>query len=386
MKHIFIIILALCMGLTASAQSPSGISYQVVVRDTGNAVVKNGPVGVSLSILQGSATGQAVYVETHQDSTNINGLVSLVLGRGTVTSGSFESIDWTSGAFYLKTEIDPTGGTSYGSPTVTRFASAPTAYFAETADTALVGRHADTIAVSVSEEGDTLYVGTKGAFVVIPGLSEANPSGSCLFELGDTTVVSTVTSDSTGKVWMDRNMGASQVATASDDELSYGDLYQWGRATEGHQCRESETTPMIATTATVSDTNSWHGKFIAVTVSVSFDWLIPGDDNLWQGVNGTNNPCPAGFRIPTIAEWEAEQNSWDNKNSNGAFASPLKLPDAGYRDLSSGTLVDEGSEGRYWSSSVSGPYVRYLIFNSGVVSVTSSDYRHTGASVRCIKD
>ncbi|MFK5854774.1 MAG: FISUMP domain-containing protein [Bacteroidota bacterium] len=185
----------------------------------------------------------------------------------------------------------------------------------------------------------------------------------------------------TGETWMDRNLGATQVATSSTDAASYGDLYQWGRGTDGHQIRTS------ATTSTLSSTDvPGHGNFI-LAPSFPYDWRSPQNDNLWQGVSGVNNPCPAGYRIPTDAELDAERSSWSSNNAAGAFASPLKLPVAGFRH-SDGTLYDVGSNGFYWSSTLNGSYsyyLEYLYFSSG--SAFMHDYnRARGFSVRCIKD
>ena len=110
----------------------------------------------------------------------------------------------------------------------------------------------------------------------------------------------TITSPVTGRVWMDRNLGASQVATSSTDVASYGDLYQWGRGTDGHQLRTSSTTNIQS-----AMDQPGHGDFILGT-SVPYDWRTPQNSNLWQGIAGVNNPCPVGFRIPTNLEWIAE--------------------------------------------------------------------------------
>ncbi|MDG1516992.1 MAG: hypothetical protein P8Q42_03105, partial [Flavobacteriales bacterium] len=105
-----------------------------------------------------------------------------------------------------------------------------------------------------------------------------------------------VTNPSTGLTWMDRNLGAQRVALSSTDDKAYGDLYQWGRSADGHQCRTSSTTATNASDETPGD-----ALFIYETSS-PYDWLTTQNDNLWQGVDGTNNPCPGGYRLPTETE------------------------------------------------------------------------------------
>ena len=176
---------------------------------------------------------------------------------------------------------------------------------------------------------------------------------------------------------MDRNLGASQVATSSTDAAAYGDLYQWGRAADGHQIRTSGTTSTLSTTDAPG-----HANFILA----SSDWRSPLNTNLWQGENGVNNPCPSGFRIPTEAEFNAEKATWSSQYSAGAYASPLKFTAAGLREGSNGSLDSVGSHGDYWSSSVGGIYSRTLVFSSGWVADINSYNRANGHSVRCIKN
>ncbi|MDX9748839.1 MAG: FISUMP domain-containing protein [Paludibacter sp.] len=195
-----------------------------------------------------------------------------------------------------------------------------------------------------------------------------------------TTTVVEVLNPTTGMTWMDRNLGASRVATSSTDSQAYGDLYQWGRDSDGHEKRTSQTTSSLSS----SDTPG-HGQFITAGSGSNYDWRSPQNNNLWQGENGTNNPCPEGFRIPTAAEWNAELASWSSKNSTGAFASPLKLPVAGFRYNSDGSLYYVGSLGYYWSGTVDGSYAQGLDFDSGF-AVMGSGLRAYGYSVRCLKD
>lgn len=179
-----------------------------------------------------------------------------------------------------------------------------------------------------------------------------------------------------GRCWLDRNLGASQVATSSTDAAAYGDLFQWGRGDDGHQIR---TSPLINTLSNTD--NPGHGSFI----TTNSNWRSPQNNSLWQGVNGINNPCPTGFRVPTYAEISTERASWGgNKNLIGAFNSPLKLPAAGRRILN-GSLSIVGSNGSYWSSSISGGYSYYLDFYNGGAG-SSILKRAFGSCVRCIKD
>lgn len=184
----------------------------------------------------------------------------------------------------------------------------------------------------------------------------------------------------TGRCWLDRNLGASRVAQSSTDSQAYGDLFQWGRGDDGHQRRNSSTTSTLSN----SDQPN-HGNFILAPDS-PYDWRSPQNSNLWQGVNGINNPCPSGYRLPTEAEWETERQSWSSNTPSGAFNSPLRLhPLAGYRNNSSGSLFIFGFIGFYWSGTVDGSLSQSLGFGSGGAGM-SSNLRASGFSVRCLKN
>jgi hypothetical protein len=178
---------------------------------------------------------------------------------------------------------------------------------------------------------------------------------------------------------MDRNLGATRAATSISDAESFGWLYQWGRRNDGHQCRNS---PTLASISSVDQPP--HGNFI-LTIG-NDDWRNPQNNNLWQGVNGINNPCPIGYRIPTEAEWEAERKTWGIfSNTTGAINSPLKLPAGGTRHSNSGSIVDSGGWVGNWASDVDGIAARSTSYYSGGGGLVSH-HRALGRAVRCIKD
>jgi Protein of unknown function (DUF1566)/Collagen triple helix repeat (20 copies) len=129
LKQIYSTIVGLFILSGIFAQAPQKMSYQAVIRNSTNALVRSSPVGMRISILQGSPTGTPVYVETQNKTTNTNGLVSLEIGMGTVISGSFSSINWGTGPYYIKTETDPTGGTTYSVAATNQLMSVPYALY-----------------------------------------------------------------------------------------------------------------------------------------------------------------------------------------------------------------------------------------------------------------
>ncbi|MFN5387102.1 MAG: FISUMP domain-containing protein, partial [Bacteroidota bacterium] len=154
----------LLLTITAIAQAPQKMSYQAVIRNSSNVLVTSAPISMRISILQGTANGTAVYVETQTPTTNDNGLVSIEIGGGTVVSGTFVSTDWANGPYFIKTETDATGGSNYSITGTSQLLSVPYALFS-----------ANGIR-SVSATGDTLFLGN-GIHLIVPGISAANNNG-----------------------------------------------------------------------------------------------------------------------------------------------------------------------------------------------------------------
>ncbi len=406
MKKVFTLLAAVILTTTLWAQSPEKMSYQAVVRDTNENLVTDQSVGMQISILQGSESGTAVYTETQTPQANENGLVTLEIGTGT-TNDDFTAIDWANGPFFIHTEIDPDGGTDYTITGTSQLLSVPYALHSKTADT-VTGSIPETDPVygaspaSEITADDITYWDNKLDTETDPSVPNGTQAGQMQYWDGSEWIVvepgahnqvlhfcngiptwgpcpEDVTNPTTGDIWMDRNLGASQVATSSTDADAYGDVYQWGRGADGHQLRTS------GTTATLSNSdNPGHGDFITNYTS-PYDWRMPQNDDLWQGVNGINNPCPAGYRLPTEAELDAERQSWTSNDAEGAFASPLKLTAGGVRNFGSGTFYFVDEYGRYWTSTVNGSNARSMVFTNESAYLLNNG-RADGSSVRCIKD
>lgn len=211
----------------------------------------------------------------------------------------------------------------------------------------------------------------------------------------NTAAVPTVTSGTTGRVWMDRNLGATRVAQTSDDYLAYGNLYQWGRGEDGHEIINwtSATSGAAAdptTTATQFTTETSGGSSVFVTGS---NWTT--FDNSDQGVlwsetgKGAQDPCPTGFRLPTRNEYSAEAVAFSSQNIAGAFDSFLKLPASGFRWNQSGgvfALLSGERVAFYWTGhGVANEATRIRIEPSSL-QTSGGASRSTGAAVRCIQE
>jgi hypothetical protein len=514
MKQIFTAVAAILLSASVFAQAPQKISYQAVIRNSANSLVTSHAVGMRVSIIQGSVTGPEVYKEIYNPNpqTNPNGLLTIEIGSGIPVTGTFATINWANGSYFIKTETDPTGGTNYTITGTSQLLSVPYALHAKSAETITGGitetdpvyKASQAVHITAADitklnnlsginTGDQNLSGLATISALTTGLAtkvdketgkglstndyttteknklaniasdaEVNVNADWNATTGDAQILNkptipsvadgsetklaagnnvtitgngTITSPyvisrasgtapgqmiywngtawvnvapgntgqvltliegvptwhgtgagtnevwnpKTGKIWMDSNLGAAQVATSSFDATSYGDLYQWGRRTDGHQLRTSGTT----TTLSSNDTPG-HGDFI-MTPTKPYDWRSPQNDNLWQGVNGTNIPCPIGYRLPTEAELDAERLSWSSSNAAGAFASPLKLPVAGFRASINGLFINVGSYSAYWSSTVSGLFSVFLGFDSSNSGMGYSD-RASGLSVRCLKE
>ena len=133
-----VVMLVIYGSLTTSfAQTPEKMSYQAVIRNAANTLLINQTIGMRVSILQGSATGTEVYKEIYNPNptTNSNGLITVEIGAGIPITGTFASINWSNGIYFIKTETDPTGGTNYSIVGTSQLLSVPYALYAKNSGT-----------------------------------------------------------------------------------------------------------------------------------------------------------------------------------------------------------------------------------------------------------
>lgn len=130
MKKICLSVIVLFAAVYSKAQVPQAFSYQAVIRNSTNALVANQTVSERISLIKDSPTGTVVYSEAQSVKTNANGLVSLQIGTGSILSGSFSSINWATGTYFIKIETDPTGSSSYTISNTTQLLSVPYALYA----------------------------------------------------------------------------------------------------------------------------------------------------------------------------------------------------------------------------------------------------------------
>jgi uncharacterized protein (TIGR02145 family) len=196
-----------------------------------------------------------------------------------------------------------------------------------------------------------------------------------------TALTSTVSGGSGSTItFLAHNLGAD---TTLDPHIPvqgiHGNYYQWGRST----VVANASTPAAAIAG-------WN-----TNAAANGAWL--------DGSKTGTDPCPTGFRVPTKAKWDgvlanntvSRTGTWTNSATNFAAAihwgpdastKLLTLPAAGFRNYDNGALAYRGYYGLYWSSTGNGTNADNLNFSSSIANTTSSGYRTSGFSVRCVSE
>jgi uncharacterized protein (TIGR02145 family) len=388
MKNLLTIILLHCIAFSALAQAPQKFSYQSVIRNAGNQLVANQSVGIKISILQGTATGNAVYAETHSPLTNANGLATLEIGAGTALSGDFSNINWANGPYFVKTETDVNGGSNYTITNTTQLLSVPYALYS------------NTVSSSVSQTGDTLFIGSQA--YVIPGISAANNGGG-----GQTGI----TAHSCGATNV--HNPAKTYSTMTDQQ---GNVYKTiVIGTQEWMAENLKTTIYRNGDAitNVTDNTQWSGLTTGAWCSYNNDsqYDCPyGKLYNWYAVADPRNVCPIGWHVPTDDEWTTLTSFlggepvaggklkstglqyWFSPNQDATNESGFSGLPGAYRSYATGGFPSEfvfyTFDGYWWSSSESSApnvWIRYL-YHDSANAVRYELNKQNGFSVRCLRD
>ena len=478
MKRIFTVLSAVLLSASLWAQAPQSFSYQAVIRNSSNALVTSTAIGMKISLLQGSENGNAVYAETHTPTSNANGLVSIAIGGGAVVSGTFTSIDWANGPYFVKTETDPTGSTNYSLITTSQLLSVPYALHAKTAESIVGGNVLPSGGTNgqIITNCDGLPTWTTGG--ICPGkIASLNCAGVSLNgSLNNGTVASNVTFvitysggnggpfssqsiSSTSVVGLTANLQAGSFATGngsltftvSGTPSSVGNAL-FSLTIAGQVCSISMVVQALPTdgygpnitdsenntyTTVYIGTQQWMAENLKVTKYNDGTSILNVTDNAqWQNnttgawsyynndvannakygklynwystsptTNGNKNVCPAGWHVPTYAEWtvltdyldgetvaggkmkEVGTTSWNSPNTDATNTSLFTGLPGGFRYLA-GSFNGIGDYGYWWSSTEENPngaWGRSLNNGNGNASRYYSNKRD-GLSVRCLRD
>lgn len=254
-------------------------------------------------------------------------------------------------------------------------------------------------AVAVVGQGGIVTAIGNGQAVITSTTTDGGYTATCTVTVG----CGAATVDGGWLVFMCHNLDADQSldpftyveGDAAGENGTLGHLYQWGRRSDGHEKRNSLTTITQATNNEATTPADVVGKFTIV----NSDWRNPQENILWgdgtmalNPAKAANDPCPAGWKVPSQTQWASiytsftTPNTWTWAGDGYKVGDSLYLPAAGGRNYSSGSLNDAGRYGYYWCNTVDSARSYYLFLSNSNVVSANSNYRTYGFSVRCVSE
>jgi uncharacterized protein (TIGR02145 family) len=362
MKKLIIFLIVILITLNDFAQSPEKMSYQCVIRDAGGILVTNHSIGIRISILQGGSTGTVIYQETYNPNpqTNTNGLVSIEIGSGSALTGIFSAIAWASGPYFLKTETDPTGGTTYTIIGTSQLLSVPYALHSKIAETANYNSLSNLPALNISNWNTAFswgnHTGLYRPISYVPAWGDITGKPTTLSGYGITDAVNT-----TGNQTIDGNKTFTGTISVSSQYITNvaNPVNDQDAATKSYVDVLAAKITMLENTlkaggivtdvdgnsynAVVIGTQTWMAENLkatkyndgtaipnvtdntawgALTTGAYCDYsntpsnsTIYGRLYIWYSVdnnsatkvasNGGKNVCPTGWHVPTNSEWSS---------------------------------------------------------------------------------
>lgn len=377
MKRIFVIYVVVLFSIAAFGQAPDKISYQAVIRNSSDQLVIDKQIGMQISILKTSPDGINVYKEIQKPTTNANGLVTIEIGTGTTTD-SFASIDWSAGPYFIKTEIDPDGGTNYTIIGTSQLLSVPYALHAKTADSIMQEIVSKSYVDAFLNKIDELEVLSNG-FV-----DARDQNNYKVVKIGD-------------QIWMAENLKylpkVDAVDNGSEDAAAGKYYYVYDYVPSG--ASETEQINNAATTLNYQ------------TYGVMYNWnaAMNGSASSNNNPSGVQGVCPSGWHLPSNAEWielssflggesvaggklkELGTIHWNNPNNGFANLYGFNALPGGTR-YDDGTFSSIGDNGEWWCSTKYDAVFTWFADLRYNETGLNKYYNliHLGLSVRCIRD
>jgi uncharacterized protein (TIGR02145 family) len=395
MKRILLSILSLILLAALSAQVPQSFKYQSVVRATDGTVIASQTVAFKISILLGSSSGTAVYVETFSIATNQFGLAAFNIGQGTVESGVFATINWSTGLYWVKVEIDPLNGIAFTEAGTSQLLSVPYALHSETAENGFSGNYNDLTGKPV-RIGD--FTGDINNKVISNLLDPVSPS------------------DASNKAYVDKlGEDMKEIALSSGDLVSDFDGNTYKKVKIGNQTwllENLKTTHFL--NGDLIPSTSPLNLDITANVSPVYQWPVNGYESnvedygrlyTWYTLTDPRGVCPAGWHVSSNAEWEemiaylggnsvagaklkeAGEVHWQSGNVATNSSGFTALP-GGYRS-ENGTFYWLGHSGYWWSATEQSATLAYrpaMLYDWVNIDMGSASGKSSGLSARCIKD
>ena len=394
MKTIIIILIAVLITAGITAQVPQKMSYQAIIRDSKDALITNQQIGFRISILQGAVNGAEVYMEIFNPNpvTNSNGLITVEIGSGNPTLGTFSSIDWSNGPYFIKTEIDPTGNSDYTIVTISQLLSVPYALHAKTAEV-LIGdsvtrSYIDALEARIEAVEKHLNISPDSVFTDSVFTDARDGTKYKTVKIGDQT-------------WMAENL-----RYLPDVVMVYKDL---SNTEPQYYVNYNENYPY-------SNVNEAKATANYNIYGVLYNWpaAMNGGQESTSNPSGVQGVCPSGWHLPSHAEWEQLVDYLGGENIAGGKLKETgtthwKTPNTGATNESGFTAVPGGDANLgwglsgvgyssiWWSSSWNNlnptDYFPSIEYNSNLVHwgkyngcCNVQDYKSFGLSVRCVKD
>jgi uncharacterized protein (TIGR02145 family) len=350
MKKLYVLLSALILAVSLMAQAPQSFNYQAVVRDASGNIIANTQVGMKISILQGSTSGTAVCIEEYTPTTNDFGLVTLAIGS--IDSADFSDIDWSTGPYFVKVELDVSGGTSYIEMGTSQLLSVPYALYARTVEK--MDLILDRLEVLETRVG--LYVKDIDGNVyntVTIGTQTWMKENLKTTHYANGTAIPLITGNSNWEALTDTSKAYCWYDNDSATNANtYGALYTWSAAMNGAASSSSSPSSIQGVCPT-----GWH---------------LPSDDEWTTLTDYLGGEAVAGGKLK-----ETGTTHWQSPNEGATNESGFTALPGGYRYFIPDTFYYIGNYGYWWSSTEGVPFRactclsfawnRYLAYDSSLV-------------------